>query len=345
MKLTELYKSFNDKPLHEQEEYIPTSGKNLKDLYDGNEPMEIQYHEDQQLYYIEAEDIEAYVHGETVWATDSDRGMDDIEVNRDNSDVTSGASGILEKQNLKRNGDDWDGCYTDREPSGCPEGECCASIGSTSNLGYCTSCDEKPLVRRKHLDDPFIYEKQDGTVGKPGDEVIKIKPEDLLEDFCTEEEIREGTCGYAPDGDIDPYNTDELEPAGDHLFILEDEEELSELKFGCTSNHDCQGGDDNMCCDYNTWSCKPCSDLQFPEKPTKKSNKVGHNERKNVSKNGDPFECESDRDCADQGLCCFDGRCQQCITFEKPPIDNLGVKQLEESIIKRLQKLAGLKNE
>ena len=330
IKLINIYNSLKDKPLHEQETDDLASALNQ---YDGNEPLEIQYHQDHQLYYIDAEDIEAYVHGETVWATDPDRGMDDIEVNRDNSDVTSGASGILEKQNLKRNGDDWDGCYTDREPSGCPEGECCASIGSTSNLGYCTSCDEKPLVRRKHLDDPFIYEKQDGTVGKPGDEVIKIKPEDLLEDFCTEEEIREGTCGYAPDGDIDPYNTDELEPAGDHLFILEDEEELSELKFGCTSNHDCQGGDDDMCCDYNTWSCKPCGMLA-PIKKTK-------NERKNVGR-GDKNECEKDSDCSGtyDGLCCHDGACSQCITFEKPPKDS---KKLEESVIKRLQKLANIK--
>jgi len=68
--------------------------KNLKKIlfenYDpGNEPLEIQYHGDQQLYYIDVEDIEAYVSGETVWATDPDRGMDDIEVNRENSDVTS----------------------------------------------------------------------------------------------------------------------------------------------------------------------------------------------------------------------------------------------------------------
>ena len=49
-----------------------------------------------------------------------------------------------------------------------------------------------------------------------------------LDEGCTEEQIKEGTCGYAPDGDIDPYSTDELEPAGAHLFILEDEEELNE---------------------------------------------------------------------------------------------------------------------
>ena len=93
--LIELYKSLNDKPLHEQEDLykdLASVGK-----YDpGNEPLEIQYHEDQQLYYIDVEDIEAYVSGETVWATDPDRGGDDIEVNRENSDVSGVSEDELE---------------------------------------------------------------------------------------------------------------------------------------------------------------------------------------------------------------------------------------------------------
>ena len=41
-------------------------------------------------------------------------------------------------------------CRTDREPSGCPEGQCCASLGSTSHLGYCTSCNAIPVID-KHM--------------------------------------------------------------------------------------------------------------------------------------------------------------------------------------------------
>jgi len=109
MKLTELYKTLKDKPLNEQdiETWNSPSGEIHKidhekqDLsgkkYDpGNEPLEIQYHEDQQLYYIDVEDIEAYVSGETVWATDPDRGMDDVEVNRENSDVSGVSEDELE---------------------------------------------------------------------------------------------------------------------------------------------------------------------------------------------------------------------------------------------------------
>ena len=167
MKLTELYKSFNDKPLHEQEEYIPTSGKNLKDLYDGNEPMEIQYHEDQQLYYIEAEDIEAYVHGETVWATDPDRGMEDIEVNRDNSDVTSSAKGLP--------------IAFKHKDAGFP-----ASIKRETK--------EKNGKRPDYAD-----VDGDGDEEESMEKAFKDK-ENIKEQGCTEEEIREGTCGYSPDG-------------------------------------------------------------------------------------------------------------------------------------------------
>ena len=150
MKLTNLYKSLNDKPLHEQ--YDP-----------GNEPLEIQYHEDQQLYYIDVEDIEAYVSGETVWATDPDRGGDDIEVNRENSDVSGVEEDELE--DFMVSGD--------------------------------RSADD--------VDDDDRFSGMDDVLGA-----------DLEEETCTEEEIREGTCGYGVDGELGD------EPAGSHLYILDE---------------------------------------------------------------------------------------------------------------------------
>ena len=95
----------------------------------------------------------------------------------------------------------------------------------------------------------------------------------LNENNCTDQEIREGTCGYALDGEVDIHNTDRHEPAGSHLFYLDEE-----LKG-----------------------------------------------------------CKEDKDCASEGLCCIDSECQQCITFDKPK----GSK-LDESIVNRLKKLAGI---
>ena len=99
-KLTDLYKSLNDKPLHEQEDLykdLASVGK-----YDqGNEPLEIQYHGDQQLYYIEAEDIEAYVNGEDVEAIRPDAGFgepDEVTANKQNSDVTDEGEKMLQEQ-------------------------------------------------------------------------------------------------------------------------------------------------------------------------------------------------------------------------------------------------------
>ena len=46
------------------------------------------------------------------------------------------------------------------------------------------------------------------------------KDEPLDENGCTEKEIAEGTCGYAPDGEIDVDNTDELEPASGIVISL-----------------------------------------------------------------------------------------------------------------------------
>ena len=184
MKLTELYKSFNDKPLHEG--YDP-----------GNEPLEIQYHEDQQLYYIEPEDIEAYVSGETVFATDPDRGMDDVEVNRENSDVSGVSEDELEDFMVSgdRSADDVDD--DDR------------FSGMDDVFGADLEESKKRIWNRIKN-----WVKGDITLnqlqGGPGD------GEGLEEETCTEEEIREGTCGYGVDGELGD------EPAGSHLYILDE---------------------------------------------------------------------------------------------------------------------------
>ena len=152
----------------------------LSGKYDpGNEPLEIQYHGDQQLYYIDVEDIEAYVNGETVWATDPDRGMDDVEVNRENSDV----SGVSEEE------------LEDFLVSG---------DRSADDIDYDVDDDD----RFSGMDDMFGADLEEGT--------------------CTEKEIREGTCGYAPDGEVDIHNTEKHTPAGPELLQLLGLEESEE---------------------------------------------------------------------------------------------------------------------
>ena len=159
MKLTNLYKSLNDKPLHEQ--YDP-----------GNEPLEIQYHEDQQLYYIDVEDIEAYVSGETVWATDPDRGGDDIEVNRENSDVSGVEEDELEDFMVSgdRSADDVD---DDDRFSGMDD-----VLGADLEEGACTeqeiaegTCGHNQTTSGKKLNTPG------GTKGMPANRrttIIKL---------------------------------------------------------------------------------------------------------------------------------------------------------------------------
>jgi len=227
----------------------------------GNEPLEIQHIETGLAYFINVEDIEAYVSGEEVIAVDPDRGEDAIRVTREETDVVGVSEEELE--DFLVSGD-----------------------RSADDVDYDVDDDD----RFSGMDDVFGADLEEGS--------------------CTEQEIAEGTCGYGIDGEIGD------EPAGPHLFMLE--EELNELKFGCTSNHDCQGGDDNMCCDYNTWSCKPCGDLHSL-RPTKKINEFLKG-------------CKGDKDCADEGLCCQKGECVQCITG------------IDESLVKRFKKLANIKN-
>jgi hypothetical protein len=117
-KLIDVYKSFNDKPLHEQRTFGDLSPEEweaerektgmktddegnmyIDNEYDpGNEPLEIVMNDGPNIgesYFIEPEDIEAYVNGETVMAVDPDRGMDEIEVSKNNSDVTAQGEEML----------------------------------------------------------------------------------------------------------------------------------------------------------------------------------------------------------------------------------------------------------
>ena len=110
--LIDLYNSYYSNPVNEQIDPNLTYG-GLSDGYEmktdaegnqyidfkydpGNEPLEIQMLPDQgeyanKIFYIEPEDIEAYVNGEDVEAIRPDAGFgepDEVTANKNNSDVT-----------------------------------------------------------------------------------------------------------------------------------------------------------------------------------------------------------------------------------------------------------------
>ena len=124
----------------------------------------------------------------------------------------------------------------------------------------------------------------DGDEEESMEKAFKDK-EKMNEYGCTEQEIAEGTCGYGMDGELDD------EPAGPHLFMLEDED-IDEL--------------------YNR------------------------------NKGGGLEECTRHEDCPrslTSVSCCRRGKCVPCEGGEK----FIPSKSLNESVKKRLQKLANIK--
>ena len=139
------------------------------------------------------------------------------------------------------------------------------------------SLDERKKAKRSKRDLEKIANPDDWT-GEPN-------PDDINEAHCTEQEIAEGTCGYGMDGELGD------EPAGPHLFMLEDED-IDEIKA--------------------------------------------------VGNKGGLDECTRHEDChrsLTSVSCCRRGKCVPCEGGEK----FIPSKSLNESIKKRLQKLANIK--
>ena len=61
----------------------------LKEQESEQTPLEVQAHDDNQIYYIDPRDIEAYIHGKMVVAMEK-LGSPSKELTRDNSDATPG---------------------------------------------------------------------------------------------------------------------------------------------------------------------------------------------------------------------------------------------------------------
>ena len=157
--------------------------------YDGgNEPLEIQMNPDQgeyanKIFYIEPEDIEAYVNGEDVEAIRPDAGFgepDEVTANKNNSDVTDVGE-------LNENEKDLEKAIIDvlKKEGGAAGLEPILAIAS--KLGVTKSQIKKVLNSiskiKKHTNGDYI-----------------LTP--IEEGHCTEEEIAEGTCGHGVNGKI-----------------------------------------------------------------------------------------------------------------------------------------------
>jgi hypothetical protein len=131
----------------------------------GNEPLEIQHSETGITYFINVEDIEAYVSGEEVIAVDPDRGMDAIRVTREETDVVGVSEEELE--DFLVSGD-----------------------RSVDDL------NEQPRPDYADVDG-------DGDEEESMKKAFQDKEKEKMDEaHCTEEEIAEGTCGYGKNGKI-----------------------------------------------------------------------------------------------------------------------------------------------
>jgi hypothetical protein len=221
--LTKLYKKLNDKPLIEHEKTYgdlsdeeweaerekmgmktdAEGNKYIEFTYDpGNEPLEIQHSETGITYFINVEDIEAYVSGEEVIAVDPDRGMDAIRVTRDETDVV----GVSEEE------------LEDFLVSGDRSADDSAVQERKSRLPWHNwvkkwwqNHHENPDGMNEQPRPDYADVDGDGDEEESMEKAFKDK-EKMDEYGCSEQEIEEGTCGYGKNGKIG------RKPAGPHLM-------------------------------------------------------------------------------------------------------------------------------
>jgi hypothetical protein len=168
----------------------------------GNEPLEIQHSETGITYFINVEDIEAYVSGEEVIAVDPDRGMDAIRVTRDETDVV----GVSEEE------------LEDFLVSGDRSADDSAVQERKSRLPWHNwvkkwwqNHHENPDGMNEQPRPDYADVDGDGDEEESMEKAFKDK-EKMDEYGCSEQEIEEGTCGYGKNGKIG------RKPAGPHLM-------------------------------------------------------------------------------------------------------------------------------
>ena len=192
-KLTKLYKSFNDKSLHEYEEPKQTSNR--------EEEVKIE------IPGVEGETLVKIKFGE--------------------------ATGPLEDVTITfMSGDDEVEQYADLDF------EEYEMIEDHENEGqdWIFVAEGDGMTFEVEVQVEAGYE-QSGAIQQVDWETLTVTYDDEgepLDEGCTEEQIKEGTCGYAPGGEVDVNNTDKMTPAGPDLIKIKIQEvikkELKKLK-------------------------------------------------------------------------------------------------------------------
>ena len=268
IKLVNLYKSLNDKPLHEQEEptadqEAPTADSKFNEEkveieipgVEGKTEVKIKYpaeDDDRALQGVtiefngeiysdiefEADDmIEDHENEGQVWVfiAEGDGITFELDVDVEASYQESGNIQAIHWESLTVTYDDEGEPLderrgrSDKKPhywgSERPDDDEYTSWGcDTVNM----SCDPDADCGICNMGSPFF------NCTLCNDTCQNYCNNFLNENNCTEQEIREGTCGYALDGEVDIHNTDRHEPAGSHLFYLDEElKGCKEDKEGC----------------------------------------------------------------------------------------------------------------
>ena len=219
-KLTDLYKSLYDIPLHEQMSpetlMVKLGGDEKTELRISNQTdsngavdlsnvtLEFKGEKYEGLNFEFSEVLEDHENEgkDALFVAESDDKMFEVEVNIDANYDQSGIIDDVEWRSLETFP-----IYDDNQ-QGIEEGHCYGEDGKPMPEAHCMeeNISEKKNIKRKdiHRDVP-----------KPGNPASSI----VDEAHCTEQEIEEGTCGYAQDGKVDVHNTHKMKPASSIKII------------------------------------------------------------------------------------------------------------------------------
>ena len=190
MKLTELYKSLNDRALNEQE----TEEEKFKEV---EVEIEIPGVEGKTKVKIKHKDADTEYEALTGVTITFIYGDEDDEVDQ-YTDIDFEGEEML--QDHENEGQDW--VFV-------AEGD-----GMMFEVEVQVESEYENSGRIQYID----WETLSVTYDDEGEEYPEAQFT-IDEQGCTEQEIAEGTCGYAPDGKVDVHNTDKMKPASSIKII------------------------------------------------------------------------------------------------------------------------------
>jgi len=205
VKLTDLYKSLKDKPLHEQgdiETWNSPSGEKHRIDHDKQDlsGKEIESKFNEEKVEIEIPGVEGKTEVKIKYpAEDDDRALQGVTIT-----FSHEGDDVEQYTDIEFEADDM---VEDHEN----EGQVWIFIAEGDGITFEVEVSVEASYQESGNIQAIDWETLTVTYDDEG--------EPLDEQGCTEQEIAEGTCGYAPDGEVDVNNTDKLEPAGPGLII------------------------------------------------------------------------------------------------------------------------------